>query len=45
MSPILGAGSVVRLVGNDKIGVQLGRLKISESQRLQEFLVPLLPSD
>ena len=44
MSPILGAGSVVRLDGHDKIGVQLGRLKISESQRLQDFLLPLLPS-
>jgi CheY-like chemotaxis protein len=45
MSPILGAGSVVRLDGHDKIGVQLGRLKISESQRLQEFLLPLLPTE
>jgi CheY-like chemotaxis protein len=45
MSPILGAGSVVRLDGHDKIGVQLGRLKISESQRLQEFLLPLLPAE
>ena len=44
MSPILGAGSVVRLDGHDKIGVQLGRLKISESQRLQDFLLPLLPT-
>ena len=45
MSPIVGVGSVVRLDGHDKIGVQLGRLKISESQRLQEFLLPLLPAD
>ena len=45
MSPIVGVGSVVRLDGSDKIGVQLGRLKISESQRLQEFLLPLLPTD
>jgi CheY-like chemotaxis protein len=45
MSPIVGVGSVVRLDGHDKIGVQLGRLKISESQRLQEFLLPLLPSE
>ena len=45
MSPIMGVGSVVRQDGNDRIGVQLGRLKISESQRLQEFLLPLLPSD
>jgi hypothetical protein len=45
MSPILGAGSVVRLDGHDKIGVQLGRLKISESQRLQDFLLPLLTTE
>jgi CheY-like chemotaxis protein len=45
MRPIVGVGSVVRQVGSDRIGVQLGRLKISESQRLQEFLLPLLPSD
>ena len=45
MTPILGTGSVVRLIGHDKLGVQLGRLKISESQRLQEFLLPLLPSE
>jgi CheY-like chemotaxis protein len=45
MSPILGAGSVVRLDGHDNIGVQLGRLKISESQRLQDFLLPLLPTE
>jgi CheY-like chemotaxis protein len=45
MRPIVGVGSVVRLDGSDKIGVQLGRLKISESQRLQEFLLPLLPGE
>jgi CheY-like chemotaxis protein len=45
MSPILGAGSVVRLDGHDNIGVQLGRLKISESQRLQDFLLPLLSTE
>jgi CheY-like chemotaxis protein len=45
MSPIVGVGSVVRLDGPDKIGVQLGRLRISESQRLQEFLLPLIPGE
>jgi CheY-like chemotaxis protein len=45
LSPIVGVGSVVRLDGHDKIGVQLGRLKISESQRLQEFLLPLLSTE
>jgi DNA-binding response OmpR family regulator len=44
MSPILGAGSVVRLPGKDQMGIHLGRLSIAESQRLQEFLLPLIPS-
>ena len=41
MSPIVGVGSVVRVDGH-KIGVQLGHLKISESQRLQDFLLHLM---
>lgn len=42
-TPILGSGSVVRLHGHDQMGIHLGRLNISESQRLQEFLLPLIP--
>jgi CheY-like chemotaxis protein len=45
INPIIGVGSVVRLDGHDKIGVQLGQLKISESQRLQDFLLPLISSE
>jgi CheY-like chemotaxis protein len=44
-NPILGAGSVVRLHGRDQLGIHLGRLNITESQRLQEFLLPLIPSE
>lgn len=44
MSPILGSGSVVRFHGTDHMGIHLGRLNIAESQRLQEFLLPLIPA-
>jgi CheY-like chemotaxis protein len=42
-SPIVGSGSVVRFHGRDQMGIHLGRLNIAESQRLQEFLLPLIP--
>lgn len=42
--PITGAGCVVRLPGANQMGIHLGRLSFSESQRLQEFLLPLIPS-
>lgn len=45
VSPILGVGSVVRLHGRDQMGIHLGRLNIAESQRLQEFLLPLIPGE
>jgi CheY-like chemotaxis protein len=43
MKPVVGAGSVVRLFGNEQMGIHLGRLTLEESQRLQEYLLPLLP--
>jgi CheY-like chemotaxis protein len=45
MSPILGVGSVVRLYGKNQMGIHLGRLNIAESQRLQEFLLPLITGE
>jgi DNA-binding response OmpR family regulator len=41
--PVVGAGSVVRLVGHEQMGIHLGRLTLEESQKLQEYLLPLLP--
>jgi CheY-like chemotaxis protein len=41
--PISGAGSVVRLHGRDHMGIHLGRLTLEESQRLQYYLLPLIP--
>jgi DNA-binding response OmpR family regulator len=44
MKPVTGAGCVVRLVGATQMGIHLGRLDLPESQRLQEFLLPLIPT-
>jgi CheY-like chemotaxis protein len=41
--PIVGTGSIVRANGKDQMGIHLGRLALAESQRLQEFLLPLIP--
>ena len=43
--PIVGAGSVVRLTAGNQMGIHLGRLPFAESQRLQELLLPLIPSE
>jgi DNA-binding response OmpR family regulator len=43
MKPVVGAGSVVRLNGHEEMGIHLGRLTREESQRLQEYLLPLIP--
>jgi two-component system chemotaxis response regulator CheY len=40
--PVVGAGCVVRLIGRNHMGIHLGSLALSESQRLQEFLLPLI---
>jgi CheY-like chemotaxis protein len=45
MRPIVTAGSVVRMHGGDQMGIHLGRLNMVESQRLQEFLLPLIPGE
>jgi hypothetical protein len=34
---------VVRLVGHEQMGIHLGRLTLEESQKLQQYLLPLLP--
>lgn len=43
MRPVVGAGCVVRLCSGNQMGIHLGRLDLAESQRLQEFLLPLIP--
>jgi DNA-binding response OmpR family regulator len=43
VKPVIGAGCVVRLTSLNHMGIHLGRLAFEESQRLQEFLLPLIP--
>ena len=43
--PISGMGSVVRVAGENQMGIQLGKLTPQESERLQEFLLPLIPAE
>ena len=44
MEPIAGRGSVVRIVGGNQMGIHLDRLAPPDSERLEEFLLPLIPS-
>ncbi len=45
MRPIVTAGSVVRILGGNQMGIQLDQLSLPDSERLQEFLLPLIPTD
>ena len=45
VKPIVGHGSVVRLLSGNKMGIQLNRLSVTESARLQDFLLPLILRD
>jgi CheY-like chemotaxis protein len=45
MLPLVGWGSVVRLVSADQMSIHLGQLPFSESQNLQEFLLPMIATE
>jgi DNA-binding response OmpR family regulator len=45
MKPMVGAGSVVRILGGNQMGIHLDRLPVGESERLQEFLLPMISCD
>jgi DNA-binding response OmpR family regulator len=45
MKPLVGAGSVVRIVGGNQMGILLDRLPVGESERLQEFLLPKIQGE
>jgi PilZ domain len=45
MKPIMASGSVVRILGGNQMGIQLHQLTVSDSERLQEFLLPLIPAE
>jgi DNA-binding response OmpR family regulator len=42
MKPIVGMGSVVRVLEGNRIGIQLNQFTVAASGRLQEFLLPLI---
>jgi hypothetical protein len=42
MRPIVGLGSVVRVLSDHEMGIQLNQITLDESERLQEFLLPLI---
>jgi two-component system chemotaxis response regulator CheY len=44
MKPIMAAGSVVRIQGGNQMGIQLDQLTLPDSERLQEYLLPLIPT-
>jgi PilZ domain-containing protein len=44
MAPIQAAGSVVRVLNGTQMGIQLNQLALSESNRLQEFLLHSIPN-
>jgi hypothetical protein len=43
--PIVGAGSVMRVHGEDLMGVYMNHLTLTESWRLQDFLLPMILRD
>lgn len=45
MKPIWGAGSVARILNGNQMGIDLDRLPMGESERLQEFLLPIISSE
>lgn len=42
VKPVVGQGIVARLLGGNRMGIQLNHLTVAESARLQEFLLPLI---
>jgi CheY-like chemotaxis protein len=42
LKPVTAVGYVVRIAGRNELGIHLGRLEMKESERLQEFLLPLV---
>ena len=43
--PLVGGGLVARIAAPNQMGIALNQLSIEESERLQEFLLPLLPRE
>jgi DNA-binding response OmpR family regulator len=44
MRPLVAAGSVVRIQVGNQMGIQLDQLTLSDSEKMQEFLLHLIPT-
>jgi len=42
MRPVVATGLVVRILDGNQMGIHFDRLALTESERLQEFLLPLV---
>jgi len=40
--PVRGVGKVARVLGEDRMGIELDQISTAHSERLQEFLLPLI---
>jgi sigma-B regulation protein RsbU (phosphoserine phosphatase) len=40
--PVVGGGSVMRVIGENQMGILLDRMTLAETGRLQDFLMPLI---
>jgi DNA-binding response OmpR family regulator len=45
MRPLVAAGSVVRIQGGNQMGIQLDQLTLSDSEKMQEYLLHLIPTE
>jgi CheY-like chemotaxis protein len=41
VKPIVGSGSIMRVIGKNQMGIQLDGLSTLETQRLEQFLLPI----
>lgn len=45
IKPLAGEGCVARVAGPNRLGIHFDSLSLGESERLQEFLLPLIPTE
>jgi DNA-binding response OmpR family regulator len=43
--PLIGSGVVARIASVDQMGIAMEQLPVEESERLQEFLLPMIPRE
>lgn len=45
MKPVVGPGLIARILGGNQMGIHLDELPVGESERLQEFLLPMIAGE